>query len=206
MLLGLQGMIIARIAGVTVTQNEDGSVVWTSGAEIDADGANGQAGGPFAYRYPDDDGLDRLIDAGWPNEEWTDVLYSDGSGHPLTDGNGNVYSKTSLILPGSVANRAVDAWSVPYVVVNPHVQRNAAGVILGCLATVSYQGRSIEAVVADVGPSGRIGEISVAAAKALGIADSPLSGGVSKFLVSYMLYPNKGAAVLNGITYPLQRA
>ena len=198
-------MIIARIAGVMVTQNEDGSVTWTSGAEIDADGANGQAGGPFAYRYPDDDGLDRLIDAGWPNEEWTDVLYSDGNGHPLTDEKGNAFSKTSLILPGNVANRAVDAWSVPYVVVNPHVQRNAAGVVLGCLATVEYQGRSISAVVADVGPSGRIGEISVAAARALGIADSPLSGGVSRFEVSYTLYPGK-AAVIAGVTYPLQRA
>ena len=199
-------MIIARIAGVIVTQNEDGSVIWTSRAEIDADGANGQAGGPFAYRYPDDDGLDRLIDAGWPNENWSaDVLYSDGNGHPLTDGNGNAYSKTSLILPGNVANRAVDAWSVPYVVVNPHVQRNAVGVVLGCLATVAYQGRSISAVVADVGPSGRIGEISVAAAKALNIPSSPLSGGVSRPEVSYTLYPGK-AAVLAGVTYPLQRA
>ena len=198
-------MIIARIAGVMVTQNEDGSVTWTSGAEIDADGANGQAGGPFAYRYPDDDGLDRLIDAGWPNEEWTDVLYSDGNGHPLTDEKGNAFSKTSLILPGNVANRAVDAWSVPYVVTNPHVQRNAAGVVLGCLATVEYQGRSISAVVADVGPSGRIGEISVAAAKALNIPSSPLSGGVSRFEVSYTLYPGK-VAVLAGIIYPLQRA
>jgi len=198
-------VIIARIAGVIVTQNEDGSVTWTSGAEIDADGANGQAGGPFAYRYPDDDGLDWLIDAGWPNEEWTDVLYSDGNGHPLTDEKGNAFSKTSLILPGNVANRAVDAWSVPYVVTNPHVQRNAAGVVLGCLATVEYQGRSISAVVADVGPSGRIGEISVATAKALNIPSSPLSGGVSRFEVSYTLYPGK-AAVLAGITYPLQRA
>jgi len=198
-------VIIATIHGVTVVQNEDGSVCWVSGAAVDADGSNGQAGGPFAYRYPDDDGLDRLANAGWPNEEWIDVLYSDGNGHPLTDGEGNAYSKTSLILPGNVANRSVDAFSVPYVVVNPHVQYNATGVVLGCLATVAYQGRSIEAVVADVGPGNRIGEISVAAAKALGIADSPLSGGVSTHEVSYTLYPGK-AAVLNGVTYPLQRA
>ena len=202
-------MIIAIIHGVTVVQNEDGTVFWRSGADIDADGANGQAGGPFAYRYPNDDGLDRLVNAGWPNEEWTDVLYSDGNGHPLTDGEGNAYSKSSLILPvkspENLANRAVDAWSVPYVVVNPHVQYNATGVVLGCLATVAYQGRSIEAVVADVGPGNRIGEISVAAAKALNIPSSPLSGGVSGFEVSYTLYPGK-AAVINGVTYPLQRA
>src|SRR5215472_1931043 len=193
-------MIIATIHGVNVVQDKEGNVLWTS----DADGANGQAGGPFAYRYPDDDGLDRLIDAGWPNEDCTDVLYSDGNGHPLTDGNGNAYSKTSLILPGNVANRAVDAWSVPYVVVNPHVQRNAAGVVLGCLSRVSYGSNSIEAVVADVGPSNRIGEISVAAARALGIPDSAISGGVSSG-VSFTLYPGK-AAVINGVTYLLQRA
>jgi len=108
-------------------------------------------------------------------------------GYPLTDGNGNAYSKTSLILPGNIANRAVDAFAVPYVVVNPHVQYNAAGVVLGCLATVAYQGRSTEAVVADVGPGNRIGEISVAAAKALDIADSPISGGVNTHEVSYQL-------------------
>jgi len=196
-------MIIATIHGVKVVQNEDGSVYWISGADIDADGANGQAGGPFAYRYPDDDGLDRLANAGWPNEEWTNVLYSDGNGHPLTDKDGNAPSKTSLILPGNIAFRAVDAFSVPYVVVNPHVQRNAAGVVLGCLSQVSYAGNSIEAVVADVGPSDRIGEISVAAARALGIPASALTGGVDSG-VSYTLYPGK-VAVINGVTYPLQR-
>ena len=197
-------MIIATIHGVNVVQDKEGNVLWTSGADIDADGANGQAGGPFAYRYPDDNGLDRLSNAGWPYPGWWDVLYEDGDDHPLTDGEGNAYSKTSLILPGNVANRAVDAWSVPYVVVNPHVQRNAAGVVLGCLSRVSYGANSIEAVVADVGPSGRIGEISVAAARELGIPDSAISGGVGSG-VSYTLYPGK-AAVLNGVTYPLQRA
>jgi hypothetical protein len=197
-------MIIARIGKVVVTQNSDGSVTWVSGADIDADGANGQAGGPFAYRYPDDDGFDRLVDAGWPSEGWQSVLYPDGSGHPLTDGNGNAYSKTSLILPGNVPNRAVDAFSVPYVVVNPHVQQNASGVVLGCLATISKSGKTVDAVVADVGPGNKIGEISVAAAKALGIPDSPLTGGVSSG-VSFTLYPGK-AAVVNGVTYPLQKA
>jgi len=197
-------VIIAKIAGIVVTQNLDGSVTWTSGAEVDADGANGQAGGPFAYRYPDNDGLDRLADAGWPSEGWQDVLYSDGDGHPLTDGNGNAYSRTSLILGGHVAQRAVDAFSVPYVVVNPHVQRNATGIVLGCLCTIKYSDNEVAAVAADVGPANRIGELSIAAAKALGIPPSPLMGGVGKG-VSFTLYPGT-AAVINGVTYPLQRA
>lgn len=197
-------MIIATIRGIHVYQNDDGSVTWTSGAQIDADGANGQNGGPFAYRYPSDDGLDRLADAGWPNEEWTDVLYSNGSGHPLTDGNGNAFSKTSLILPGHVGQRAVDATYVAYIVVNPHVRLNSSGIIMGCSGTITYGSKTIQAVVADVSGGNDIGEISIAAAKALGIPDSPLTGGVSSG-VQFTLYPGQ-AAVLNGVTYPLQAA
>jgi hypothetical protein len=44
--------VIATIGKVQVTQEADGRVHWTSGANIDADGANGQNGNPFAYRYP----------------------------------------------------------------------------------------------------------------------------------------------------------
>lgn len=197
-------MIIATIKGIEVSQDEHGTVTWTSGAAIDADGANGQAGGPFAYRYPDDDGLDRLADAGWPNEEWTDVLYDDGTGHPLTDGNGNAYSRTSLRLTGHVAFRAVDAWSIPYVVVNPSVRLNARGIVLGSLATVTYKSTMIHAVVADVSGPHDIGEISIATAKALGIDSSPLTGGVDSD-VSFSLYPGV-AAILDGVAYPLQPA
>jgi hypothetical protein len=197
-------MTIATIRGVTVTQDEDGTVRWTSGAQIDADGANGQHGKPFAYRYPDDDGLDRLADAGWPNHDWTNVLYNDGSGHPLTDGNGGAYSKTSLVLPGHVAERAVDAAFVPYVVVNPYVRRNARGVVMGCRATIAYNTRMIEAVVADVSGGNDIGEISVAAAEMLEIPSSPLTGGVNGH-VTFTLFPGT-AAVVQGVTYPLQPA
>ena len=197
-------MVIATIRGIAVHQNDDGTVTWTGGAAVDADGANGQFGQPFAYRYPDDDGLDRLANAGWPNEDWTNVLYSDGSGHPLTDGNGNAYSRTSLVLPGHIAFRAVDAATVPYIVVNPHVRSNSRGIVLGCLGTIAYGPRMIQAVVADASGGNDIGEISIAAAKALGIPDSPLTGGVTSG-VTFTLYPGK-AAVLDGVQYPLQAA
>lgn len=198
-------MIIATIKGIEVTQDEHGTVTWTSGADIDADGANGQTGGPFAYRYPQNNGLDKLENAGWPNDDWTNVLYNDGTGHPLTDGSGNAFSRTSLVLRDQpIAFRAVDAYSVPYVVVNPHVRLNSRGVVLGCLATVTYGPKMIQAVVADVSGGGTIGEISIAAAKALGIDPSPLSGGTPDN-VTFSLYPGT-AAVLGDVTYPLQPA
>ena len=198
--------LIATIQNVTVYQDESTfRVFWTSGAAVDADGANGQVGKHFAYRYPSNDGLDTLSDAGWPNLSWTDVLYNDGSGHPLTDGYGNAYSKTSYTWRGAtVAERAVDACSVPYVVVNPHVRSNARGVVMGCRAVVSHAGKSVEAVVADVSGGNDIGEISVAAAEALGINPSPRTGGVDSG-VDFQLYPGT-AAVINGVAYLLQPA
>jgi hypothetical protein len=198
--------VIATIRGIPVYQDESTfRVFWTSGAAVDSDGANGQVGKPFSYRYPDNDGLDRLVDAGWPDESWTDVLYNDGTDHPLTDGHGNAYSKTSYVWSGAtVAHRAVDACSVPYVVVNPHVRSNARGVVMGCRAVVSYAGKSLEAVVADVSGGNDIGEISVAAADALGMPSSPRSGGVHSG-VEFLLFPGT-AAVINGVVYLLQPA
>jgi hypothetical protein len=198
--------VIATIQNVTVYQDESNfRVFWTSGAAVDSDGANGQVGKPFSYRYPDNNGLDRLSDAGWPNGSWTNVLYNDGSGHPLTDGHGNAYSKTSYVWPHqTVAGRGVDAATVPYVVVNPHVRINSQGVVMGCRALVSFQNRFVEAVVADVSGGNDIGEISVAAAEALGINPSPRTGGVESG-VEFSLYPGT-AAVINGVVYLLQPA
>jgi len=198
---------IAIIGSVVVSQDDaDDRVHWQSGAAIDADGANGQNGNPFAYRYPTNDGLDNIHgSAGFPNGDWQSILVPDGSGHPLTDGNGNAYSQTTYTWPGrSVATRAVDATAVPYVVVNPHVRRNAKGIVIGSKAVVTYQGNSVDAVVADVSGPNDIGEISIAAAEALGIRSSPRTGGVDSG-VQFEFWPGT-PAVVNGETYLLQRA
>jgi hypothetical protein len=198
--------LIATVRGIQVYQDVDSyRITWTSGAAVDADGSNGQAGKEFAYRFPANDGLDSLADAGWPNEEWTDVLYDNGSGEPLTDHEGNAYSKTSYVWPNrTVAERSVDACTVPYAVVNPFVRRNSVGIVIGCRAVITYNGKSVEAVVADVSGGNDIGEISIAAAKALGIDSSPRTGGVPSG-VSFQLFPGT-AAVVNGVTYLLQPA
>jgi len=195
---------LVEIDGVPVYQDDTGRVYWESGADIDADGANGQNGNPFAYRL-DNKGLDYLSDAGWPDGGWQNVLIDDGSGHPLTDGDGNCYSSTTYVWPDRpVQTRYVDATAVPYIVVNPIVRMETTGVVIGCKAKVTYNGKSVDAVVVDVGPRDKIGEISIAAAQALGIPDSAKYGGVNSG-VQYEMWPGQ-AATVNGETYVLEPA
>jgi len=191
---------IAEIRGIAVLQDDDKQIHWASGAAVDADGSNGQNGNPFAYRA-DDQGLDVNADAGWPNEGWRNVLIDNGNGFPLGDGNGNWYSSTTYTWPSRpIPTRFVDATAVPYVVVNPIVRTNSVGVVIGCLAQITYNGTTISAVVADVSGGGDIGEISIAAATALRIPSSPRTGGVT-----FQFFPDQ-AAVINGVTYLLQAA
>lgn len=197
-------LILATIKGVKVTQDDDGRVHWISGAAIDADGANGQNGRPFAYRA-DNKGLDNYHNAGWPNAGWRNVLIDHGDGTPTSDGHGNWYSSTTYAWPGRpLPTRYVDAATVPYVVVNPLVRKHAAGVVIGCRARVTYKTKEILAVVADVSGVGDIGELSIAAAEALGIPESPRSGGVNS-AVAFEFWPGTPAEV-DGETYVLQPA
>jgi hypothetical protein len=195
---------LAEIKGVSVIQDDDGRVHWSSGGAVDADGANGQNGNPFAYRA-DDHGLDALANAGWPAGGWKNVLIDNGHGRPKDDGNGNWYSQTTYAWRGRpIETRYVDATSVPYIVVNPVVRRKAAGVVIGCRARVSRGPTSIDAVVADVSGANDIGELSIRAAQLLNIPDSPRHGGVSSG-VTFEMWPGV-ATSLQGEDYELQPA
>lgn len=87
--------------------------------------------------------------------------------------------------------------------------RGVAGIVLGCrcVVTNSSTGQSVEAVVADVGPPKHLGEISVACAEAISVTiggtHPASSGGASSPTIHYQLFPGI-AAVVNGVTYPLQ--
>jgi len=60
-------------------------------------------------------------------------------------------------------------------------------------------------MVGDVGPKRKIGEISIAAARAVGMGASPRSGGEDKKIVQYEIFPGRKATI-NGVTYPLMRS
>jgi hypothetical protein len=164
---------LANMKGVSVVQDHDGRIHWTSGAAIDADGSNGQNGNRFAYRA-DDTGLDALANAGWPDQDWRNVPVDDGHGRPTSDGNGNWYSQTTYAWKHRpIITRYVDSTAVPYVVVNPIVRRKAVGIVIGCLARVTYNGQSIDAVVTVVSGPHNIGELSIRVAEPLQIPSSP---------------------------------
>ena len=194
------------IQGITIVQEDDGRVHWRSHATIDADGANGQNGNPFAYRL-DNKGLDDIhASAGYPSGGWKNVLINDGAGHPLTDADGNCFSSTTYSWPGrTVATRYVDATFVAYVVVNPIIRIQARGVVIGCKARLTYKNTSIDAVVADVSERSAVGELSIAAGEALGFKDATARDGGVDSGVTYEFWPGT-AAVVNGETYLLQPA
>ena len=217
---------IATINGSDITELDDGSIRFFAGATIDGDGANGQFGQPPCYA-PNCYGaqtLDVLANAGEPGN-WFGVVTNTGenTGNPIvqqkTDPCPGAYvSATSLCLRGKNGEplpdcspfKYVDSATVPFVVVPPVIVKAAADPVLGChcLVTNSKTGRTTDAVVADIGPSNHLGEISVACARALGVSTGTThpanGGGASSPTIRYQLFPGK-AAIVNGVAYPLQR-
>ncbi len=217
---------IATINGSDIIALDDGSVRFFAGATIDGDGGNGQFGQPPCYAPDSYDGqtLDILANAGEPGN-WYGVITNTGkkTGKPIVQKKsdpcpGAYVSATSLYLPGNDGEalpdssplKYVDSATVPFVAVPPIIVKAVADPVLGChcLVTSSVTGRTTDAVVADVGPSNHLGEISVACARALGVSTGTMhpanGGGAASPTIRYQLFPGK-AAVVNGVTYPLQR-
>lgn len=155
------------VGGIPVTL-ADGLATWTAnGLECDADGA-------WRAYAPDGSGLvslDALANAGGPGN-WYGVV-TDEQGTPVVQGKddpaaGYLVSPTSLgdhNYQPTDPRRYVQADVEPYIVVTRSMLH--AGVGLGDLAVVEYQGRRAGAIVADVGPS--CAEGSIALHRALGV-------------------------------------
>ena len=157
---------------------QDLVVRWTAGLMIDADGA-------YRAYHPDGvSGLDNLKNAKRKDGSWVGVVLGT-DGLPVIQGPkdpapGFYVSGTALQDKRKAKTdplRYVDSETVPYIAV-PNLLLQA-GLTLGDVALVEYRGRRQVAVVADVGPAGKLGEGSIALAKALGIPSSPRNGGVS---------------------------
>ncbi len=127
------------------------------------------------------------------------AIDTDGSG-PL-HGDPCAQRDTSLHWQG----RALNADEDKYVVVPPAIIKGVKGTVLGCQAnlTNTRTGLTTEAVVGDIGPKAKLGEISVACATALGINPSPTSGGEAAHVVFYALKPGV-PAVVDGKHYTLK--
>ena len=123
---------------------------------------------------------------------------TDGSG-PL-HGDPDAQADTSLHWMGNPLNADLDK----YIVVPPAIITGVKGIVLGCQAflTNTKNGLTTKAVVGDIGPHKKLGEISVATAKALGINPSPTKGGEDAHVVRYVLNPGIPALV-DGKLYQL---
>jgi hypothetical protein len=169
------------------------TVFYKSGMAIDADGA------PNAY-HPQNIGLDALGNAGYPNQSWwRDVLVPDPQHpsrayeQPSGKFKGYFVSMTALQDESKAKtdpSRYVDSSEIPYIVLPGN---HSAGAKLGDFAVVfnHKNGKIANAIYADVGPSSKIGEGSIALAKALEIPSSPKTGGVAKD-VMYIVFPCSG--------------
>ncbi|NTU54243.1 MAG: hypothetical protein HGA97_11235 [Chlorobiaceae bacterium] len=187
-----------------ITEDDQKRVYFNADADIDADGANGQNGVVAAYRN-DDKGSEALANGGMKIKNgkvicvksWArDIVILGKDGEPKIFDGGIIVSKTWYVHPGKQKDDPaayVDSETVPYIVVPPVIIKSTSGVVCGCKARVTWNGKSVDCVVADKGPANKIGEMSIAAARALGISSNPRHGGREQADVLYELWPGIAA-------------
>lgn len=190
--------ILCTVNGKPIVQNDDGSVTFWGEACVDADGSP-RAYGPYGQ------GLDHLENAGHSGNWWG--IVTDSEGYPLLQGAsdpspGYYISTTSLQRREfhiTDPRRYVNSEEVPFIVVPAPVARAARGVVLGCRAEITHAdtGKVISAVVADLGPASHLGEMSIAAARALGLNPDPKTGGSSNRDFKYTFWPGIPAEGFN---------
>ncbi|MGL4723002.1 MAG: hypothetical protein ACRCWW_00620 [Scandinavium sp.] len=194
------GIITNDAYSCEIFEDDDGRVYFKAGAAIDADGANGQNQKPAAYKS-DDSGTEYLANGGMKivagkvvcAHEWArSIVVLDSNNEPKIFPGGIIASTTWYRIPGlasDVPEAYVDSECVPYVVVPSLIVQKTKGVVRGCKARVTWNGNSVDCVVADLGPKSKIGEISIEAARQLGIPESPKNGGIKAAEVFYEIWP-----------------
>lgn len=188
---------LTTVGGVNVyTTQPFPAVIYRHGLEVDSDGS------PYSYHpKPDDgEGLDYLADAGHPGN-WWGIVTDNGSasGSPVIQTSrepapGFYVSSTSLEDPNferTDPRKYVNASAIPFIVLP--VRLNDFGGHLGDIAAVCNfsNGKVAYAIAADQGPSNKLGEGSVALAKALGVNPSARDGGVGDG-IGYCFFPRSG--------------
>ena len=169
------------------------SYAFKSGMAIDSDGS------PRSYAPPSSGlvALDYLKNAGYAGNWWGIACddhgkpYVQGQNAPCNDPKSKGYyvSTTSYERSEFAHNdtrRYLNSETEKFIVVPNSFRKSVEGIVLGCLVKVSYNGKTAQAVVGDVGP--RIGEGSIALANALGIPSNPKKGGVDSG-VTYEIFP-----------------
>lgn len=172
-------------------------IEFTADGDIDADGAY------RAYHPDNKSGLDDLRNAGSAGN-WYGIA-TDRNGKPFVQGQGDpapgfYVSPTSYEwpdFPRDNPRKYIDSETVPFIVVQNYIRNRARGAVLGCKSRVTNKenGKSVMCVVGDMGPLLKLGEISIAAARAVGLSGSPRTGGVDEPILRYELWPDQPAIV-----------
>jgi hypothetical protein len=129
------------------------------------------------------------------------AIDSDGSG-TNPDNDPDYQNDTTLHNNG----RALNADTEPFIVVPPIVCRKTANIVLGSVAYVQNS-ETFDwclAVVGDIGPALKIGEISPACARLVGLDPNAKHGGTDKKIITYIIYVGVPARIA-GIQYTLQK-
>lgn len=185
----------------SVFEDGDGRVHFTADADIDADGANGQFGAKAAY-VVGDKGSEYLANGGLRKDgkiahSWaSDIFILGRTGQPKVFPGGVLASKTWYKHRHKAASDPaayLDSETENYVVVPPLIIQGVKGVVRGCKARVTWKKKSVWAVVGDKGPRTKIGEISIALARSLGLHSSPRTGGTDRPEIFYELWPGTPA-------------
>jgi Fungal chitosanase of glycosyl hydrolase group 75 len=171
--------------------DKPGVLFWTCPLAVDADGH------PEAYHPKSSPpGLDWLGNAGEPGNWWGIATNSKGIPYVQTEQHpapGFYVSTTALedhTFPGHNPARYVHSGKTPFIVL-PSKPKFDPRQQLGDLAMVfnTETGSSSWAIYADIGPANQIGEGSMALASALGLSDSPKSGGTDKEIIAMVYWP-----------------
>lgn len=170
---------------------QPGVLFWSCPLNVDADGH------PQAYHPKGSPpGLDFLANAGKPGNWWG--IACDSRGQPYTQTASEVapgfYVSTTALIDSSKKSsdpaRYVHSGEVPFIVL-PSKPKFSSQQQLGDLAMVfnTKSGKSSWALYADIGPADKIGEGSMALNAALGLSDSPKTGGTSSEIICMVFWP-----------------
>lgn len=138
--------------------------------------------------------------------DWLAHARIDNDGRGPAQGDPDHQDDTSLHERGIGDSKvALNAQTEAFIVVPPAIIYGVQGIVLGCQAQVwnRLNGKTTMAVVGDIGPSRKIGEMSCKCAVDLGIDPNPNTGGEDRAVIFYRIWPGKPAEA-NGMIYELQ--
>lgn len=145
---------------------------------------------------------DSRILNGKPCIMWFGDADNDVDGSPYWQNDPSGQSGTRWLYNGKPINGDL----IPFIVVPPQIIKVTPEIVGGCIGAVYYKGLEVACVVADSGPSTKIGELSPAALRGLGLpALHNGNGGLDEQGILYRIWPGVAARlIIDGATYQFE--